>query len=202
MIPGAMTMRRLNARLIAALDVPDRDEELITAVGRAIAKVRGRPVRLRAVAFPPGTASGVWIDCTKFDLLAYEKHTDPGHQLVIIGHELWHMFQGHRSSLTEHGAIATRARNPDAAETLQDLVTVLSGAEAAGLPAVEHGDLGFHVAMRADASEAHQEGEAEIFGVRFATTVHTALMEARSSAAPENLAGRIQVSMAHRIRGS
>jgi len=196
-----MTMRRLNARLIAALDVPDRDEDLVAAVGRASTEVRGRPVRLRAVAFPPDTASGVWIDCAEFDLLAYEKHTDPGHQLVIIGHELWHMFQGHRSSLTEHGAIATRARNPSAAGSLEHLVTLLSEGEADASPLVGHGDLGLHVAMRADAGEAHQEGEAEIFGVRFATTVRTALTEARSSADLEDLAGRIRGSLAHRIRG-
>lgn len=197
-----MTMRRLNARLIAALDAPDRDEDLVAAIGRASTTVRGRPVRMRAVAFPPDTASGVWIDCAGFDLLAYEKHTDPGHQLVIIGHELWHMFQGHRSSLTEHGAIATRARNPAAAGSLKRLVTLLSeGEEAATSPAVGHGDLGLHIALRAEAGEAHQEGEAEIFGVRFATTVRTALAEARSSADLEDLAGRIRGSLAHRIRG-
>ncbi|MFD0319250.1 toxin-antitoxin system, toxin component [Streptomyces flavalbus] len=195
-------MRRLRARLLAALETPDRDEDLIPAVGRAIERVRGRPVRLCAVAFPPETASGVWIDRTQSDILAYERHTDPGHQLVIIGHEAWHMFQGHCSSLTAHGSVATRAK--DSADTaLRDLLEVLAATEVPGAAGpADRTAPRLHIAMRADAGTHREEDEAEFFGVRFATSVQAALLASRSSADTDNLAGRIQASMAHRIRRS
>ncbi|MET9078228.1 hypothetical protein ABZX95_40245 [Streptomyces sp. NPDC004232] len=196
-------MRRLSAQLLAALDAPESDDALIPAVGKAIEQVRGRRVRLRAVAFPPEIASGLWIDRASHDVIAYEQNTDLDHQLVIIGHEVWHMFEGHCGSLTAHGPAASRAVDERAPGSVRDVVAAICEADPADLLPAEQMDLGLHVALRADdPSAVHHEEEAEFFGYRFATGVREALAEARSLADPEHLAGRIQVSMVHRIRGS
>ncbi|MEV5316524.1 hypothetical protein AB0K92_02405 [Streptomyces sp. NPDC052687] len=92
---GPRAMRRLSARLVGGLRPLLADEDVIPATARALSDVRGRPVHLRQAVFPPFTASGVWVDRTDHDLIVYEENTDPEHQLVIIGHEAWHMFQGH-----------------------------------------------------------------------------------------------------------
>jgi hypothetical protein len=169
-------------------------------VGKAIEQVRGRPVKLRAVSFPPEMASGVWIDRTNHDLIGFEENTDPEHQLVIIGHEVWHMFSGHCGALTTHGPTALRAVE-DRAARVRDLVAVIADGDSPELPPAQQMDVGLHVALRAnDAVAVQHEEEAEFFGVRFATGVQAALSEAQSLANPEHLAGRIQVSMAHRFR--
>lgn len=208
-------MRRLGSRLLAALDVPDSDDTLLPAVGEAVTRVRGRPVRLHAVAFPPELASGLWIDRAGQDVIAYERNTDLDHQLVIIGHEVWHMFEGHCGSLTAHGPAASRALGEGMPDALRELVAGICDDGSAGTPGEERMDLGLHVALRADAQAddpagdpagdpavVRQEEEAEFFGYRFATSVREALAEARSLADPERLEGRIQVSLVHRIRGS
>jgi hypothetical protein len=195
-------MRRLGSRLFAALDVPDSDDTLLPAVGRAVAQVRGRPVRLHAVAFPPELASGLWIDRAGQDVIAYERNTDLDHQLVIIGHEVWHMFEGHCGSPTAHGPAASRALGDALPDALRELVAGICADGSAGTPE-ERMDLGFHIALRADdPAVVRQEEEAEFFGYRFATGVREALAEARSLADPERLEGRIRVSLVHRIRGS
>ncbi|WP_338674327.1 hypothetical protein V1460_15640 [Streptomyces sp. SCSIO 30461] len=40
--------------------------------------------------FPPDTVSGLWLDLGDHEVVAVEKHTLPLHQMVILGHELWH----------------------------------------------------------------------------------------------------------------
>ncbi|MFB8773841.1 toxin-antitoxin system, toxin component [Streptomyces broussonetiae] len=189
-------MRRFSARLIRALSLPIDDRDVIPAIGRALAQVRGRTVRLQAAAFPPATASGVWIDRTSHDLIVYEKNTDREHQLVIIGHEAWHMFQGHGG----HGFAASRADGSKAAMQTEFQAVLSAIALLADESAVERMDLGLHFAARTDDCRLDEELEAERFGFRFATDVRSALEEARDPADPHHLAGRIQASMAHRFR--
>ncbi|GGW60283.1 hypothetical protein GCM10010503_41960 [Streptomyces lucensis JCM 4490] len=194
-------MRRLSARLFAAVVAPDGDEDVVAAVGRAVEQVRGRPVRLHAVAFPPEIASGLWIDRASHDVIAYEENTDLDHQLVIIGHEVWHMFEGHCGSLTGHGPAASRAGEGQMPGALRTVVASICDADPAGPPSVEQTDTGLHVALRADDPDVvRHEEEAEFFGYRFATGMKEALAEARSLADPELLADRIRVSMVHRFR--
>ncbi|MEU1500515.1 toxin-antitoxin system, toxin component [Streptomyces sp. NPDC005732] len=193
---AARAMRKRCSQLLAALDAPGSDADLLRAVRAAIEQVRGRPVRLRAVTFPPEVASGLWIDRTSHDVIAYEEQTDLDHQLVIIGHEVWHMLEGHCGSLTGHGA-ATRSQQDRAG--LHAVVAAISEADAAELPPMEHMDAELHIALRADdPSVIHQEGEAEFFGYKFATGVRDEVAVARSLADPEHLAGRIQLSMGMR----
>ncbi|MET8824622.1 toxin-antitoxin system, toxin component [Streptomyces sp. NPDC004610] len=196
-------MRRLSTRLVAALGPCEREEDLLPAVGAAIEKVRGRPVKLRAVAFPPETASGVWIDHSGFDILAFEQHTDPGHQLVILGHETWHMFQGHCSSLTAHGTVAARAQDTPRADALTTLLARLTATDTDTEPGSGSGEPApprMHIAMRTGSGADQHEEDAEFFGVRFATSVQAAVAASRAVADTAQLAGRIEVSMAHRRR--
>lgn len=193
-------MRRLSAELVRNLPPRIDDEEIIPSIGNALSRVRGRPVRLRKAAFPPATASGVWIDRSGHDLVVYEENTDPEHQLVIIGHEAWHMFHGHgRESRAPH-AVASRAADPETARALQAFITALCEAVPTDVPVLRDMDLALHFAARTDEREVHEELEAERFGFRFATDVRLALDEARAAGDPRHLTGRIEASMAHRFR--
>ncbi|MFF0963846.1 hypothetical protein ACWDQO_04750 [Streptomyces sp. NPDC003703] len=227
MSAGARAMRRLSARLLSALELPDSEAGVIPAIGAALERVRGRPVRLHAVPFPPGIASGLWIDRASHDVIAYERHTDLEHQLVIIGHEIWHMFEEHDGAPTAHGPAASRAAEQQVPDAVRALVAAVCADDPSGEPPGTRTDLRLHVALRAERTRSPQnsrnsqstrstrtaentghtaagrhEEEAEYFGYRFATGVREALAQARTAADPAHLAGRIQVSMAHRIRRS
>ncbi|MDL5199608.1 toxin-antitoxin system, toxin component [Streptomyces sp. ALI-76-A] len=193
-------MRTLSTRIVRNLRPPSDDEGVIPLIGEALTQTRGRPVRLRQAAFPPVTASGLWVDRTGHDLIVYEENTDPEHQLVIIGHEAWHMFQGHCAP--HHGPFASRSAQSESAAALAEIVTALCEEDDADRPLPEHMDAALHFATRTDTREAHEELDAEHFGFRFATDVQTALQEARAPAGPLDLAGRIQASMAHRLSQS
>ncbi|MFI8090739.1 toxin-antitoxin system, toxin component [Streptomyces sp. NPDC086080] len=188
-------MRKLSAELVSNLRPLAGDADVVPAIGRALSLVRGRPVQLRGAAFPPATASGLWVDRADHDLIVYEETTDPEHQIVIIGHETWHMFQG-------HGADATRAAaGTEAAGEPAGLVTAVAEAARTGCRPARRMDVGLHFAARTDGREVREEREAEHFGFRFATGVQAALDGARRDAGdPRNLTGRIHASMAHRFR--
>lgn len=194
-------MRQLSEQLVRNLPPPaSGDGSIIASIRAALTEVRGRPVRLRKVAFPHGIASGLWVDRASHDLIAYEENTEPEHQIVIIGHEAWHMFQGHCSSATPHGSAASRADQNPTADALAELVAVISAADDADLPLASRTDALLHFSARAEAREIHQEREAELFGVRFATDVQAAVADAYAATDPHNLASRIKGSMAHRVR--
>lgn len=193
-------MRQLSAQLVRNLQLPTGEQDVIPALGQALTRLRERPVRLRKAAFPPGIASGLWVDRTSHDLIAFEENTDPEHQLVIIGHEAWHMFQGHCSSETAHGPAASRAEVAEVTDALAQLVAAVSQADETDLLPSARTDAALHFAARADARQPEEELEAELFGFRFATDVQAALAQARLSIDPHNLAGRIQSCMAHRVR--
>lgn len=195
---GPRRMRQLSARLLRHFPTPTDDQDVIPAIGRALSHVRGRPVRLRKTAFPPATASGVWLDRSSHDLIIYEENTDPEHHLVIIGHEIWHMFQGHCGSGAEHGPSASRAGNDEAAQILTELCNVIFADDADESP-VACTDVSLHFAARSHGRQADEELDAERFGFRFATDVQAALQQARTPGDPHGLAGRIQASMAHRF---
>ncbi|MFE2581399.1 hypothetical protein [Streptomyces sp. NPDC059378] len=199
---AAREMRRLSNQLVQCLQLPACDADLITAIGEAVNRVRGRPVRLYAVPFPPDVANGVWIDREGHDVIAYEKHADLEHQVVIIGHEIWHMMQGHCGLLTDHGPMASRALTGDVARA-QELVTAICMTDDARHTADQtmHVQTSIQFALRADGAAVHKEEDADRFGVRFATAVQAHMEEVRSMAGLEdNLAGRIHIFMAHRFR--
>ncbi|MEW2623252.1 toxin-antitoxin system, toxin component [Streptomyces sp. NPDC048106] len=205
MSAGARAMRRLSALLIGSLPTPTGDEDVIPLLGRALTTVRGRPVRLREAAFPPVTASGLWVDRASHDLIVYEKNTDPEHQLVIIGHEAWHMFHGQCGGggyAREHAARASGGERP---ESLADFVAAVSTADEAeppftDPPFTDRTDAALHYAARSDSRKVDEEIEAEHFGLRLATDLQAALRLEESPVDPHHVSGRIGASMAHRFR--
>lgn len=193
---GTRAMRRLSAQLVSGLRPLTGDTEIVPAMDRALSLVRGRPVRVRSAVFPPATASGVWIDRTDHDLIVYEANTSPEHQLVIVGHEAWHMFAGHGTDL----GTAARADGTEAARRLAGFVAAVAEAAQADLSPVRRMDAQLHFAARTHDVDLREELEAEHFGFRFATDVRAALDEERTAGDPRNLTGRVQASMAHRFR--
>ncbi|PZT70990.1 toxin-antitoxin system, toxin component [Streptomyces sp. SW4] len=174
-------MRRLCAELVTelTLDVPSPPAALYAALCEAMSRRRGRPVLFRTAAFPPGTASGLWLDMADRDLVVVEERTAPDHQLVILGHELWHMKAGHCAHRTEGGAVAARQ----------------AGAHA--------DDDALRAAVRAVAARTRfdqaEEREAESFGLLLASKCRTLLAGSslRGPVQRDHLAGRIEASLGY-----
>ncbi|WP_029386519.1 hypothetical protein [Streptomyces leeuwenhoekii] len=171
-------MRRLCGELVGELTLPApaSPDELYTALCDAMSRRRGRPVRFRTAAFPAGTASGLWLDMADQDLVVIEERTAPDHQLVILGHELWHMKAGHCGHHVEGSAVAAR---------------------------MLHDDADLQAAVRAVAArsrfELADEKEAERFGLLLASKCRTWLAGSslRGPVQRDRLAGRIEASLGY-----
>ncbi|MCC2280853.1 hypothetical protein LKL35_36615 [Streptomyces sp. ET3-23] len=97
-------MRRLCTYLLRNLGPETATVEgLFTALCSAMSTRCGRPVSYRPVAFPVGTVSGLWVATDTQHLILIEESTVPEHQLVILGHELWHI-ESHEGETTPIGA--------------------------------------------------------------------------------------------------
>ncbi|GAA3052494.1 toxin-antitoxin system, toxin component [Streptomyces glomeratus] len=172
-------MRRLCGELVAELSLPApaAPDDLYAALCAGMSRRRGRPVRFRTAAFPPGTASGLWLDMADQDLVVVEERTAPDHRLVILGHELWHMNAGHQGHHVEGATVAAR---------------LLS--DGADLEAAVH-----KVAARTHFDLA-DEREAESFGLLLASRCRTWLAGSplRGPATRDGLAGRIEASLGYR----
>ncbi|MDG4861519.1 toxin-antitoxin system, toxin component [Streptomyces sp. T-3] len=178
-------MRRLCSELVGGIDLPAPAEptDLYRALCDGMSARRGRPVRFRTAVFPPGTASGLWLDMAEQDLVVIEERTAPDHQLVILGHELWHMEAGSCSHLAEGAGVAGRLLSDDA-----DLQAAVG-----------------KVAARTRFALA-EENAAESFGLLLASKCRSWLVPAdgagSAAAGRDVLAGRIGASLgARRPRG-
>ncbi|MEG3630299.1 toxin-antitoxin system, toxin component [Streptomyces poriticola] len=174
-------MRRLCGELVAelALTAPAPPADLYAALCEAMSRRRGRPVILRTAAFPPGTASGLWLDMADQDLVVVEERTAPDHQLVILGHELWHMKAGHCGRDVEGGPVAARLLGGPVDEgTLRDTVRAVAARS------------------RFDQTE---EQEAESFGLLLASKCRAWLAGSslRGPVQRDHLAGRIEASLGY-----
>ena len=172
-------MRRLCGELVGGIDLPAPADpaDLYTALCEGMSKRRGRPVRYRMASFPPGTASGLWLDMAEQDLVVIEERTAPDHQLVILGHELWHMNAGHCSHHVEGAAVAARLLSDEA--DLQ--ATVL------------------RVAARTRFDQ-EEENQAESFGLLLGSKCRAWLAgsNGRGPVRRDRLAGRIEASLGYR----
>ncbi|MGK5695650.1 toxin-antitoxin system, toxin component family protein [Streptomyces sp. URMC 128] len=94
-------MRRLATELAAAVrareQVPDGVRSLCRALCEEMSARRGgRPVELRFERFPDEIeVTGLWVEFQDFDLVIVEERAEAVQQLVILGHELWHLHAGH-----------------------------------------------------------------------------------------------------------
>ncbi|MBD0841355.1 MULTISPECIES: toxin-antitoxin system, toxin component [unclassified Streptomyces] len=172
-------MHRLCGELVGELELPGPvpPADLYGALCGSMARRRGRPVHFRTAAFPVGTASGLWLDMRDQDLVVIEERTAPDHQLVILGHELWHMKAGHHGHHVEGAAVAARLLQDDA-----DLEATVR-----------------KVAARSRFDQADEQ-EAESFGLLLASKCRTWLAGSslRAPVQRDRLAGRIEASLGYR----
>lgn len=174
-------MRRLCGELVGELTLPApaRPHDLYTALCDAMSRRRGRPVLFRAAAFPPGTASGLWLDMTDRDLIVVEERTAPDHQLVILGHELWHMKADHGGHHVEGVSVATRLLDNDTDQAALQATVQRVAARTR-----------FHL---------DEERDAETFGLLLASKCRTWLAGSalRGPVQRNDLAGRIEASLGY-----
>ncbi|MEU6380331.1 toxin-antitoxin system, toxin component family protein [Streptomyces sp. NPDC046909] len=111
-------MRRLADELGTALRARPTPPGGVRAVCRALceemsARRGGRPVELRFERFPDEIeVTGLWVEFQDFDLIIVEERAEAVQQLVILGHELWHLHAGHRHGVGPYAARAL-AGEPD-----------------------------------------------------------------------------------------
>ncbi|MFK0152060.1 toxin-antitoxin system, toxin component family protein [Streptomyces sp. NPDC090499] len=104
-------MRRLAADLTAAVRARSQRPADVRELCRALCDETslgrgGRPVELRFERFPDEIeVTGLWVEFQEFDLVIVEERAEAVQQLVILGHELWHMHARH----THHHAAAANA---------------------------------------------------------------------------------------------
>lgn len=152
-------MRELTVALSAALRARPRRPAGVREVSRALceamaARRGGRPVELRFERFPDEIGvTGLWVEFRDFDLVIVEERAEAVQQLVILGHELWHLHAGHRH---HHGI----------------------GRDAAGVLAGRRGweSMALTVAAR-NGSRETEEAEADDFGHRLAARFRRYLAE-------------------------
>ncbi|SEE37504.1 hypothetical protein SAMN05216532_7979 [Streptomyces sp. 2231.1] len=111
----AKEQKQLMSELISAVagrvEVPAEPTVLFEALCSAMGERRGRPTTLSIREFPKDIAhgtTGLWLDLEGQDLVVIEENLTPDHQLVVLGHELWHMHAGHSGHGIGGGAMAAR----------------------------------------------------------------------------------------------
>ncbi|MET8243107.1 toxin-antitoxin system, toxin component family protein [Streptomyces sp. NPDC005202] len=172
-------MRVLTNDLCAALRSRPRPPAGVRELCRALceemsARRGGRPVKLRFERFPDEfEVTGLWVEFQDFDLVIVEERAEAVQQLVILGHELWHLHAGHRHHRAA-GAAAVRALADEPGRRDLTLPSRLSAAlERGGIP----------VAARSGSRE-RDEAEADDFGHRLATAFRHCLSAPDTGAPP------------------
>ncbi|WNZ11793.1 toxin-antitoxin system, toxin component [Streptomyces sp. 11x1] len=221
LVPSRSTaeMRKLTAGLSKAvrgrLDTPVGVRELGAALCAEMSARRGgRPVQLRFERFPDGIGvTGLWMEFPDFDLVIVEERAEAVQQLVILGHELWHMHAGHchhHLPGTDATALASaepgrpggtggpgRPGGPGGTGEHTSALPPLSPELSAAL-----GQGGTPIAAR-NGSHESDEQEAEDFGHRLATAFRSWVDTGPSgSAGADDPVGRaIQASLGYRRHG-
>ncbi|MER5931021.1 toxin-antitoxin system, toxin component [Streptomyces sp. NPDC002054] len=156
--------------------------EPLQAVCTYVSESSGREVRLMLEAFPPGTVSGLWLDLGDHEVIAVEKNTLPVHQMVILGHELWHRkeSQSGRPGSTPVGTPGSTPGGVAATRMLGDRWCI--------------DDAVAHVAARTD-YDLDEERRAERFGRLLAAKFRPFLLGTRSRTPSDELTGRIWASL-------
>ncbi|GAA2449868.1 toxin [Streptomyces glaucus] len=102
-------MRRLADALVdpIRIPVPADPETLFEALVDSVGAWRGREVVVHRRAFPPHTASGLWLEHDTHDDVVVDQRAAVWHQIVILCHEVWHM---HRRPAAPGGPRPAAAR--------------------------------------------------------------------------------------------
>ncbi|WP_424216696.1 toxin-antitoxin system, toxin component (plasmid) [Streptomyces sp. BI20] len=171
----ARRVLELRDEILAGLDpVPTGMEELTAALIDYAARVLGRPVHLRYVPMEGGV-SGLTVEADTFAAILVEAGTTEQHQLVIIGHELAHLLEGHCSHTAPQDAV--RAALDDA-------------------PDLERPDGQLAVAARHEFDDEKEEF-AETLALYLSAALRPYLAEGATPAAG-GVAERVQASLGHR----
>ncbi|GGY13648.1 toxin-antitoxin system, toxin component family protein [Streptomyces djakartensis] len=158
--------RGLAAELAAAVRARERLPADVPSLCRVLceemsARRGGRPVELRFERFPDEIeVTGLWVEFQEFDLVIVEERAEAVQQLVILGHELWHLHAGHG----HHHAVGTAAAHA-----------------FADRPGWE--DVALTVAAR-NGSRERDEAEADDFGHRLAAVCRPLLPDGRGPDLP------------------
>ncbi|GAA4794656.1 toxin-antitoxin system, toxin component family protein [Streptomyces ziwulingensis] len=172
--------RRLATDLAESIRARPRPPYGVQELCRALceemsARRGGRPVELRFEAFPDELeVTGLWVEFHDRDLVIVEQRAEAVQQLVILGHELWHLHAGHAH---RHGPGKAAAH-------------VLTGGSTWRESAVG-------VAAR-DGSRQADEADADGFGHRLAAALRPYLTGPRAVPPP----GPVQRSLGYRGGGS
>lgn len=173
-------MRELTGALDATLREQDNSpadvRELCRALCEEMSARRERRVELRFERFPDEIeVTGLWVEFHDFDLVIVEERAEAVQQLVILGHELWHLHAGH---CHHHVVGATAARVLADEQSWQDRALT--------------------VAAR-NGSRETEEADAEEFGHRLATVFRPWVEGGTRSTGGGDA---VQASLGYRGRGS
>ncbi|MDH6218025.1 hypothetical protein M2283_005357 [Streptomyces pseudovenezuelae] len=105
-------MAELTTAVTEAVRVPAEPKVIFETLCQVMSERRGRPVQLVMRSFPEelaNTTTGLWLDLRDQDVIVVEANLAPDHQLVVLGHELWHMNAGHCGHDHDGTAVAARA---------------------------------------------------------------------------------------------
>ncbi|MFE9769756.1 toxin [Streptomyces sp. NPDC005808] len=162
---------------------------------RAMAILKGRPIALKFSAFPSDLGvSGVRLDLGDRSIIVVEEATAPEAQLVILGHELWHEWEGDRGHHVAGLPAATRTlttdEHPDAVRRAVEEIL-----DAHEVPR----DAILTVVARAESAADH-EVAAETFGLLFGRDVRTWMKgpHAQGPVSTSTVEGRINLSLLNR----
>ncbi|WP_445398642.1 toxin-antitoxin system, toxin component [Streptomyces sp. LE64] len=179
-------MRRLALNLsdsvtARGLELPAGAPVLCAALCEVMAQRRGRPIVLRFETFPDQAGvTGLMLNFDDYDMILVEQRHDPVQQVVIVGHELWHLTEG-------HGRPA--AHDPAAARAL------------AGEHPSDEADCRWTDMLRSFAARSHchdhHEREAESFGLLLGSRLRALIEDPhrRRPVRQDGISIRIQASL-------
>jgi hypothetical protein len=171
------------------IDTPVDMRELAQALCEEMSRRRGgRPVQLRFERFPDEIeVTGLWMEFGDFDLVVVEERAETVQQLVILGHELWHMKEGHRDHHVDGARAVARAALSDRSGWHD------SGPQATPL----RQEVARAVAAR-DGSRQADEARAEAFGLQLASVFRTWVTGPGDSAPVDPVGRAIETSLGYR----
>ncbi|MER5372697.1 toxin [Streptomyces sp. NPDC002553] len=185
-------LARLTSMVTESLEVPAEPEALMHAFCEAMSDACGRPVQLVFEAFPAEVpVSGLRLELEdERDVIVIERRAVPEAQLVILGHELLHVWRrdghcGHSLSAAARGLGGEES--PDVMQRAVEHV----------LASVDLPRSSVRAMAARSASAAASERDAESFGLHFAREARRRMIGryAQGAASATTRAGRIQRSL-------